>query len=957
MEEKGTDSSTLNHEIESLLDGENAEYLDALFERYLQNPASVPHDWLELFRQLPVSADLRNGIGQADIRQQFRSLELFNTKTNGIKECVPTSVIEIERQQVKVLQLINTYRFLGHLVADTNPLVDLHGKPTLDELSLPYYQLDQADKDHEFDPGDFHLQAKPTLANIYRALRNTYTGSIGAEYMHIMDTEEKSWLQHRLESCESRDEFSTTEKLEIFHQLSGAETFEQYLHKRYIGQKRFGLEGGESLIPLIQTLIHDAAKRDVKEIAIGMAHRGRLNVLVNVMGKPAGELFKEFEGTSGNDEYAGDVKYHKGSATDIKTAAGPIHVSLAFNPSHLEIVTPVVLGHVRARRDRRNAHKDDPVLGIAIHGDAAFAGQGVVMETLNMAQTRGYTVQGTIHIVINNQIGFTTSTSIDSRSSYYPTDVAKMVNAPILHVNGDDPEAVVFAARVALEYRLRFQKDIVIDLVCYRRRGHNEADEPSITQPLMYEAIRGMPTTLEKYVNRLIETGILSSQAVKRKITKYREKLVNGDSIVDIQEHNSIPEEFQAQWLPYTKHHWTDVADTRFDHDHLIRLARICLDVPKHIVLHERVKKVLQQREKMINGEQPVDWGFAENMAYATLLVEGFDVRLSGQDSGRGTFSHRHAVLHNQGECINWKPLQHLAPEQGRFTIIDSLLSEEAVLAFEYGYATADPKALVIWEAQFGDFANNAQVVIDQFISSGEQKWGRLSDLTLFLPHGYEGMGAEHSSARLERFLQLCAQHNMQVCIPSTPAQIFHLLRRQMIRSYRKPLIVMTPKSLLRHPLATNTLEELSQGEFQLVIDDKACTDKQHVTRITICSGKIVYDLYEARQNKQIKDTAIVRIEQLYPFPEAVLQKILALYENLQEIVWCQEEPLNQGAWDYLKHRLHECAGDLDVICVSRPSAAAPAVGSLRIHRQQQQSIVEQALRLSSLARKNPDDH
>jgi len=624
-----------------------------------------------------------------------------------------------------------------------------------------------------------------------------------------------------------------------------------------------------------------------------------------------------------------------------------MHLSLAFNPSHLEIVGPVACGSVRARQDRRS-DQGGQVVGVVIHGDAAFAGQGVVMEAFNMAQTRGYRIHGTIHIVINNQIGFTTSTQFDSRSTYYPTDVAKMINAPILHVNGDDPEAVIFAAQVAMDYRLQFKKDIVIDLVCYRRHGHNEADEPSMTQPIMYTAIRNMKTTQELYAEKLGNEGLVSASEAKERIQAYKDRLSAGKPAVNTLDYSSVPEHFKVSWDTFKGRDWTSKADTRFDHEKLKTIIKRCHNVPEGFVVHDRVKKILQMREEMVEGTRPVDWGCAENLAYATLLTEKYDIRISGQDSGRGTFSHRHAVLHNQVKRQAWIPLRHVDKTRGKFNVIDSVLSEEAVLAFEYGYATSSPNTLLIWEAQFGDFANGAQVVIDQFISSGESKWGRLCGLVMFLPHGYEGMGAEHSSARLERFMQMCAEQNMQICVPSTPAQTFHMIRRQMLRPYRKPLVVMTPKSLLRNPAAVSSMKELTEGSFRPIIDeDRFKKSKDQISRVVLCSGKVYYDLLAKSNEENISDIALIRIEQLYPFPDKLLETILKTYHSLKELVWCQEEPRNQGAWDSIKHRFRIFEDRYEVTCVSRPSAAAPAVGSHKVHVLQQNNLVLEALSLT----------
>ena len=931
-----------NNWDDSLLEGENADYLEMLYEQYQESPESLSHKWQQYFSEL--SDATQNTPKHSLIRKQFRSNGLFQHRDNS--RCLSPDILEDERHQVRVLQLIESFRFLGHLSAHTNPLQKADQVKLRDELTLHYHRLDKVDPDKVFHPGSFNLQANPTLSNIYHALRQTYTQHIGVEYMHMMSMTEREWVQRRLELCQSQADFKPQQKQHILRKLIAAETFEQYLHKRYIGQKRFSLEGGESLIPLLDELIQKGGHEGVQKIVFGMAHRGRLNVLINIMGKPSQDLFNEFAGELDDPTHMGDVKYHKGYASHVETPGGPVHLALAFNPSHLEIISPVIVGSVRAGQARRGDHNGDKTVAVVLHGDAAFAGQGVVMETFNMSQTRGYGIHGTVHIVINNQIGFTTSTREDSRSSYYATDIAKMVNAPILHVNGDDPEAVILAGRVALEYRLRFRKDVVIDLVCYRRHGHNEADEPAVTQPLMYQIIKQLPSCKTLYAHRLIEQGIVNEEWVDTEIQAYRQKLANGEAVVQCTNKSQIPLKYRINWAKYTGTHWTHPCDTRLDLTELQTLAQQTLQLPDGFILHDRLIKIWQQRQAMTQMQQKADWGFAEILAYASLLKQGYHVRLSGQDSGRGTFFHRHAVLYNQKDARTYIPLQHIATKQGRCEIIDSVLSEEAVLAFEYGYASTDPNTLVIWEAQFGDFANNAQVVIDQFIAAGEQKWNRLSGLVLFLPHGLEGMGAEHSSARLERFMQLTAQHNFQVCVPTTPAQIYHLLRRQMIRPYRKPLVVMTPKSLLRHPDASSELTELANDEFQLLIDDSS-VNKSQVTRIILCSGKVYYDLNTARQTHRIQNTAIVRLEQLYPFPSQALADIFEQYPRAKQLIWCQEEARNQGAWDSIKHRFR--AFDyLKITCVSRPTAAAPAVGVFKIHQQEQEQLIRRALQLTT---------
>jgi 2-oxoglutarate dehydrogenase E1 component len=714
--------------------------------------------------------------------------------------------------------------------------------------------------------------------------------------------------------------------------------------------KRFGIEGAESLIPLVDSLIQNCGIFGAQQICFGMAHRGRLNLLVNVLGKSPKELFAAFEedfeleGAS-----TGDVKYHLGFSSNILTPNGEVHVSLGNNPSHLEIVNPVVVGSVRARQDRLNDDDQNLVVPILIHGDAAFSGQGVVMETLQMSQTRGYGVGGSIHVIVNNQIGFTTSSEEDARSGPYATDVAKIIEAPILHVNGDDPEMVVFAAKLACEYRNFFKKDIVLDMFCFRRRGHNEADEPSSTQPMMYQAIKNHPSVKDKYQEHLIQDNVLSADDCDEIQKNYRTSIEQGDTVA----HNlaSKPDEkLWFDWTPYMNQTWKQETDTSFDGNHFADLAKHTFSLPKNFDPQKQVEKLLNDRLKMAEGAMPINWGFAENMAYATLLTEGYPIRFTGQDVRRGTFSHRHAILHNQKDGLGIMPLVDAANKANTtIDIYDSLLSEEAVLGFEYGYSATRPSGLVIWEAQFGDFANGAQVVIDQFIVSAEHKWERLSGLVMLLPHGYEGQGPEHSSARLERFLQLCADENIQVCVPSTPAQIFHLLRLQTIRKMRRPLIVIAPKSLLRNPMAASELKALTHGKFQYVIDDRSVVKKADVTKIILCSGKVFYDLLNKKNKLELQNVALIRIEQLYSFPYDALEKILLQYENAADFVWCQEEPANQGAWFSHRHRIQRVlvrVSKKQIRLVSRPAAAAPAVGLNKLHNQQQENLVVEALTL-----------
>jgi len=785
-----------------------------------------------------------------------------------------------------------------------------------------------------------------SLRDLLNALRETYTRSIGAEFTYISDPAEVRWIQERLEPTRALPKFTAEKKKHILDRLTAAEGLERYLHTKYVGQKRFSLEGGESFIASLDETIQRAGEKGVQEIVIGMAHRGRLNVLVNTLGKTPQELFSEFEGHHADDLPAGDVKYHQGFSSDISTPGGPVHLSLAFNPSHLEIVNPVVEGSVKARMERRGDKDGSQVLPILVHGDAAFAGQGVVMETLNLAQTRGYGTGGTVHIVINNQIGFTTSDPRDSRSTLYCSDVVKMIEAPVLHVNGDDPEAVVFATQIAVDYRMQFKKDIVVDIICFRKLGHNEQDTPALTQPLMYKKIAQHPGTRKLYADKLAAQGTIPADGGDEMVKAYRAAMDAGKHTVDPVITN-FKSKYAVDWLPFLNRKWTDAADTAVPLAELKRLATRITTIPEGFKPHALVEKVINDRATMGRGELNLDWGMGEHLAYASLVASGYSIRLTGQDAGRGTFVHRHAVLHDQNrerwDAGTYIPLQNVAENQAPYTVIDSVLSEEAVLGFEYGYSTAEPNTLTIWEAQFGDFANGAQVVIDQFISSGEVKWGRASGLVLMLPHGYEGQGPEHSSARLERYLQLCADNNMQVVQPTTAAQIFHLLRRQMIRLFRKPLIIMTPKSLLRNKDATSPITEFTKGEFKTVIGERdAAIDSAKVKRIIACSGKVYYDLVKARGDK--KDVAILRVEQLYPFPHKAFGAELKKYPNASEIVWCQDEPQNQGAWFFVQHYIHENMAEGQKLgYAGRPASASPAVGYAHLHQEQQKALLEQA--------------
>ncbi|KTD28047.1 MULTISPECIES: 2-oxoglutarate dehydrogenase E1 component [Legionella] len=921
----------------SYLSGGSMAYVDGLYEDYLADPSSVPADWRAAFDALPKVDGVAKEVSHRAIREHFLH--------SADRKHIPV-VASADSKQFQVAHLINAYRSQGHHAAKLDPL-DMAERIQTPSLELAYHQLSEEDMDRPFYAGKYFNGAEMPLREILQALRDTYCGSIGIEYMHISDNSETEWLRQKMETARGRPQFDSKKKLEILKDLIAADGLERYLGTRYVGQKRFSLEGGDAFIPMMKEIIRMGGRDDVKEIVIGMAHRGRLNVLVNVLGKEPDELFQEFEGKVKSDR-TGDVKYHMGFSSDLRTENGEIvHLALAFNPSHLEIIGPVVEGSARSRlRRQHDLEKKNKVVPVVVHGDAAFAGQGVVMETFNFSQARGYSTGGTLHIVINNQIGFTTSNPLDARSTLYCTDVAKMVQAPVLHVNGDDPEAVVFATQIAFEFRMKFKRDIVIDLVCYRRHGHNEADEPAVTQPTMYQKIKSMPTLREIYAAQLIEKGIINTNEVEKLIESYREKLDKGQAVVDVV-HGGYEGKISVDWTPYVNAKWTDKVDTSISKNTLQMLSKKLSTFPEKFEPHPVVKRVLAEREKMSTGEIPMNWGYAEIMAYASLLNEGYGVRLSGQDSGRGTFAHRHAVLHDYNTGETYVPLEQTASDPYKpFVVIDSVLSEEAVLAFEYGYAASEPTSLVLWEAQFGDFANGAQVVIDQFISSGEQKWGRLCGLVMLLPHGYEGQGPEHSSARLERYMQLCAQHNIQVCTPTTPAQMFHMLRRQMLRKFRKPLIVMTPKSLLRHKLAVSPIEALTKGKFHTVLPEADKLDADKVTKIVLCCGKVYYDLLQRRRDDEnLNHVAIIRIEQLYPFPIKMLTQELAKYPRAKKIVWCQEEPQNQGVWFSSQHNILECLNeDQTLSYAGREFAAAPAVGSPILHAQQQQALVEQAL-------------
>jgi 2-oxoglutarate dehydrogenase E1 component len=943
-------STVFKHQHDtSHLQGANATYVEWLYEQYLAEPGSVPAEWRSYFSTLATSGpEIPHGPIVQAVAERLRK------RTAGRAPGAPAEGTPAIEKQAAVSRLIQVYSLRGHQIADLDPL-DLWQRPAPAVLSFDFLGLDEADLTREFSTGGLAGtgNARMKLGDILALLKQIYCGKLAAEFAHISRARERLWLREQFETSRVHATVPPAEQMTILDSLTRAEGIERYLNTRFVGQKRFSLEGSETLIPVLDDLIQRAGEAGVQELIIGMAHRGRLNVLVNVLGKSPQDLFSEFEGSYdlASLKGSGDVKYHKGYSADVRTPGGNVHLALAFNPSHLEIVNPVVEGSVRARQDRRGDTLGEKVLPVLIHGDAAFAGQGVVAETFQLSQTRAFYTGGTVHIVINNQIGFTTSDPQDSRSTTYCSDIAKMVEAPVFHVNGDDPEAAVAAMRLALRYRQLFHKDVVIDLVGYRRLGHNEADEPSATQPTMYSAIREHPSTRVLYARKLIESGAATQESVDKLADDYRTALDEGRN-PNQAALGMIGNQYTVDWSRYHEASLNDSVNTGLPDAELARLAGLINTVPATVKLHARVQRIMEDRRRMAAGEAGCDWGFAESLAYASLLAEDFHVRLIGQDSRRGTFFHRHAALIDQVTGEAYTPLAHVPTDPRAFTAADSLLSEEAVLGFEYGYSTTSPDTLVIWEGQFGDFVNGAQVVIDQFISSGEAKWGRLSGLTLFLPHGYEGQGPEHSSARLERFLQLCAEHNMQIVVPSTPAQMFHLLRRQMVRHTRKPLIVMTPKSLLRHRLSVSSLAELSRGRFLPLIDEVEPMTDDAVTRVVFCSGKVYFDLAEHRRNEGIKNVAIVRVEELYPFPIEDYARAIVRYRNAREIVWCQEEPQNQGAWYQIRHRLQDPLGlGHELFYAGRPGAAAPASGIHALHVRQQQALVSAALTSSSKER------
>ena len=911
---------------EDLLSSENLSYLEQMQARCREE--SSPSAWQQCFSQIATSSHRPEGgvTDSAHVHKQFL-----------------------------VSNLINRFRAWGARVADINPL---HYKPEgADAAAFLPQNCDLSEQDMEtVFYTDMVGAPKLPLRQIMERMRAAYCSTLAPEFMHLSCPKMRSWLMQRFES--PRPAVSSDEKVALFRQLLAAELLEKFLHIRYVGKKRFSLEGGDTLIPLLHSVLTAAVQSGVQESVIGMAHRGRLNVLINVVGKRTERLFLEFEEKFQQSIGSGDVKYHLGASNTYRVAGVDMHLALAFNPSHLEIVNPVVTGSVRARQELLGDSQRKQVLPILIHGDASFAGQGVVMETLNLSQVSGFRVGGTVHVIINNQIGFTTSTPRDARSTFFCSDIAKMAEIPVIHVNGDDVVASAYAAQTALAFRQAFGSDIVIDMLCFRRHGHNEQDEPSVTQPFMYQKIAHHPGTVNLYARQLVQEGIITDDDVSAMADEYRHKLEDGGMVgFNIAPQSAVGRRAIAiSWQRYNQKsatQWDYMPKQPVSLKRLKQLGDLLSTVPADFNAHPRLQALLMRRREMMEGKRPVDWGMAENLSYATLLEEGFTVRLSGQDCGRGTFSHRHAVWHDQQRfernAGSYLPLRFVRGAEGKFLVIDSTLSEEGVLAFEYGYSTTDPDTLVIWEAQFGDFANGAQVVIDQFITSSEAKWNRCSGVVLFLPHGYEGQGPEHSSARPERYLQLCAEYNIQVCVPSSSAQIFHLLRRQMLRDLRRPLIVITPKSLLRHPDAASSLDDLSHGHFEPVIGETDDIAPADVRRLVFCCGKVYYDLRQARRKREQHNVAICRLEQLYPFPHDHVSRQIRRYARAKSIVWCQEEPGNQGAWHRIQHylRRHMLTGQR-LSYALRASSASAAVGYYHRHQAQQKEVVEAALNVGA---------
>jgi 2-oxoglutarate dehydrogenase E1 component len=943
---------TIDLERHAFLTGTDSAFIERLYANYLADPKSVDPSWQAVFSEF---GDTASAIQAETDGAPWKRRDLFaEPKASSVPAPAAGPVLDDRRatiDSIRALMMIRAYRVRGHLIARLDPL-DLEAREYHPELDPRSYGFTDEDLDREIFIDHVLGLESATLREIVAVLRHTYCSTIGYEFMHISHAEDKQWIQQRIEGAEFHERISASRKRKIINQLTRAEGFEQFLHRKYPGTKRFGLDGGESLIPLLEAIIKRAAQVGVHEVLIGMPHRGRLNVLANILEKPYAQIFGEFQGVMTHpDDWqgSGDVKYHLGTSSERILDDMPIYVSLSPNPSHLEAVDPVVIGRTRAKQFLRGDDDRKEVMAVLMHGDAAFAGQGIVAETFGLSELRGYKTGGTIHIIVNNQIGFTTSPSF-SRSSPYPSDIAKAVQAPIFHVNGDDPEAVVTVARIATEFRQKFGRDVVIDMFCYRRHGHNEGDEPKFTQPLMYRKIAEHPTTRELYAWKLVTDGEMAQDEVDGLAEEFRGHLDHQFDVAANYKANRAMW-FEGRWKGVGKAHGevrrgrTAVGERR-----LKQVGAALTRVPDGFVLHPTIRRLLDAKKKIFDSGEGIDWGTAEALAFGTLLQEGHHVRLSGQDCGRGTFSHRHAVLVHQETEERHVPLNNICEGQGQFEVIDSMLSEMAVLGFEYGYSLTDPNVLVMWEAQFGDFANGAQVIVDQFLAPGEMKWMRMSGLVMLLPHGQEGQGPEHSSARLERYLQLCAEDNLQVVQPTSPFNYFHLLRRQIHRDFRKPLIVMTPKSLLRHKLCVSSLKEFEHGDsFHRVLWDRgdvAPDDK--IKRVVLCSGKVYYDLFEEREKRGIRDVYLLRIEQLYPFPVRAVSKELSRFPKA-DIVWCQEEPQNMGAWSFVEPRIERILEDIRhkkqrAAYAGRKEMAAPAPGTMALHNEQQGALVNEAL-------------
>jgi 2-oxoglutarate dehydrogenase E1 component len=959
-------SLTKNLEFEktSFLTKSNSAFLEQMYLKYINKDLDLPSSWKNYFDDLGDELDLVvneiKGPSWAPIKKQINIVEKKPKKevhSNGsVRNVISENNLQNNIDSIKAVELIRAYRLRGHLLAKLDPL-GLKKTEYLEELHPEYYGFKKSDYKREIFLNGVTNKKYSNISEILTFLNKTYCGPIGYEYMHISNPEERVWLRRRIEEDENEIKFTKNGKEAILNKLIQAEGFEKFLATKYVGTKRFGLDGAESLIPALEQIIKIGGQSQIKEVKIGMSHRGRLNVLANVLQKSYKRIFNEFAGefNSSSNEGAGDVKYHLGASSNREFDGNPVHVSLTDNPSHLEAVNPVVLGQTRAKQFFHKDTERNKVIPILIHGDAAFAGQGIVAECFAMSGLPGHNTGGTIHIIVNNQIGFTTSPRF-ARSSPYPSDVAKMVDAPILHVNGDDPEAVIYATRIATEFRLKFNRDVVVDLICYRRFGHNEGDEPSFTQPLMYEKIRSHPTTLKLYGQKLTQEQIFTEEGVNQKIKTFKDLL--DDQFKTAKDYKPKIEWFEGTWSRYKPEKGKDKRGvTGVDKEIIKSISDRINVIPSEINPHKTVAKVFDLRKKSIDTEKNIDWATAESLAFATLLKEGYPVRLVGQDSGRGTFSQRHSVLRNQSDNSRYIPLNHISEGQKNYEIVDSFLSELAVLGFEYGYSLVEPNTLTLWEAQFGDFANGAQIIIDQFISSGERKWSRASGIVMLLPHGYEGQGPEHSSARLERFLQLCSNDNMQVMNCTTPANYFHALRRQMKRDFRKPLIMMTPKSLLRNKYCVSDLDDFSKNNsFHRVLWDHAIDPKTEgfiklknsskIRKVILCSGKVYFDLLEAREKLKIDDVILYRIEQLYPFPAKTLVKELKPYAKSATFHWCQEEPKNMGAWfsvrDYIEWTLDNIkANNNQISYIGRSPDASPATGYAKRHISQQQEIIK----------------